>query len=571
MKVHRRGKGAVGLSQNDFVSSGGEGKIFRKNNLAYKIYYKPKNVPAEAHIDELSALKRSNIIVPIDILLDSRNKKIGYTTEWVDGIPMCKFFVGGFRQREGITDRHIIKLVENIKDTISYIHSHDIVMVDGNELNYIIGKDLVTPYFIDTTCWQTRSYPATVIMPSIRDYTSKTFNKMTDWFSFAVIACWLFTGVHPFRGKHDVYDKKFKDAVEKARQRVIDGVSIFNKNTRVARNARMNSIPKQYKAWFVRMFEKCERALPPAVAGAVSAGPVVVKTITGTNNFDIRVWKHFVDDVIWFTKLNGIYVTKTAKHMFIGKHKVDADRTTCVVFSPKYQIPVVARIVAGVVEFTSPEKGSIADTVLVGPRASELMIVENHLYYRLRDMLVEMRMVEMGDRRVIPATKEVWNIMPNSSKLFAGVVVQNMLGKMHVTIPLPREDGRSECVTISLPELDGYRIYDAKYLNHVLVVHGRKKNDYHTMVFRFDKDHLKYDIRVAECDDIGDVNMTVLDNGIAVMILKEGALEAFGNRPFVGDIKSIRDPVITPDMRLCKDGTRAMFIRGNEIYTIKMT
>jgi len=69
---------------------------------------------------------------------------------------------------------------------------------------------------------------------------------------------------------------------------------------------------------------------------------------------------------------------------------------------------------------------------------------------------------------------------------------------------------------------------------------------------------------------LGEVNFTVLDNGIGIHIPKNGLLEVFGNRPFVNDVQGIKDSVISRDMKLCKDGVKAMFIKDKKIYTIKM-
>ena len=229
-------------------------------------------------------------------------------------------------------------------------------------------------------------------MSSIRDWTNKTFNKLTDWFSFGVLACWLFTGIHPFRGKHDYYDKKYKDSIEKAKQRVIDGISIFNNNVRVAPNAKMNNVPKHYKNWFIELFEKCKRLLPPMTAGSVVSIPLSVKTITGTNNFIIKAYKTFDNDIIWYTKINGIEVTKTTKYIDFKREKIDADPGTNIVFSPKYQIPLIVEIKNGFINLSSPD-GKIFDNYQP-PKATELMVVKNTLYYRTYDKLIEMKMTE---------------------------------------------------------------------------------------------------------------------------------------------------------------------------------
>jgi hypothetical protein len=568
MKVYKRGKKtATNLTQKDFVTSGGEGKIYHVGNLAYKVYHNPKGMPPEAKINELTVLNRPNIIRPIDILMDKRNQIIGYSTKWVDGIPLCKVFVAGFRKREGIKDDHVIKLVENIKETIDFIHSKKIIMVDGNEMNYIVGKDHTTPYFIDTTCWQTPSFPAQVIMPSIRDWKTKGFNEMSDWFSFGVISCWLFTGVHPFKGKHDKYDKKYPDIIERMRHRVLDCISIFNTNVRVAANAHLNKVPGHYRDWFLRVFEKGERIPPPGKAGVIVFAPITVRTIKGTNNFVIDLWKTFDEDVLGFSKVNGIQVVKTTGHLSFKRRVLESSPTKDVVFSPKYQIPIVAEIKDGFLELDAPDGG-----IGIGSRfaASELMVINNTLYYRYYDQFRGVSLVENGSRKVYPTTTGAHMIMPKSSLVFSGVVIQNMLGKIYATIPVPRDGSPAACYDIQMPELDGYRILDAKHSNRVLVVFGQKKSEYHTLIFRFDSQYSDHDFRKVDCDNVGEVNMTVLDNGIAIVIPKDGVLEAFSNKPHISDVKSIHDQVINTGMKLCNDGTKAMFIRDNEIYTISM-
>ena len=72
------------------------------------------------------------------------------------------------------------------------------------------------------------------------------------------------------------------------------------------------------------------------------------------------------------------------------------------------------------------------------PRADEIMIVKNHLYYRYKGMLVEMAVKDHPtENKIMPVVKHEWQIMANSSKLLAGVVYQNMLGVPYISIPVP--------------------------------------------------------------------------------------------------------------------------------------
>ena len=147
-KVIERGKGEVRFGKNDFASSGGEAKVYKKGNVCYKVFHTPKKMIPEAKITELQVLNKDNIVKPENILLNEKNTPIGFTSKWVDGIPMCKVFVTGFRKRMGISDESTIELVKRMQETITFIHSHKCLIVDGNEMNYLVGNDLITPYFI---------------------------------------------------------------------------------------------------------------------------------------------------------------------------------------------------------------------------------------------------------------------------------------------------------------------------------------------------------------------------------------------------------------------------------------
>ena len=156
---HIQGKNKkVKFTQNDFVAKGGEGSIYRRGNVIYKIYEDPLKMIPEAKIKELNTVNDNNIIKPIDIILDPSNTIVGFTMRYVKGEALCKLFTNDFRNRNNITEDMIIELVENIKNSTYKIHESKCLIVDGNEFNYMVDDSFIVPYFIDINSWQTPSF-----------------------------------------------------------------------------------------------------------------------------------------------------------------------------------------------------------------------------------------------------------------------------------------------------------------------------------------------------------------------------------------------------------------------------
>jgi hypothetical protein len=68
----------INLDKNSFVTSGGEAKIYVKNNICFKIYHEIKNIISLNKFKELSILDLPNIIKPEQLVFDIQKKPIGY-------------------------------------------------------------------------------------------------------------------------------------------------------------------------------------------------------------------------------------------------------------------------------------------------------------------------------------------------------------------------------------------------------------------------------------------------------------------------------------------------------------
>lgn len=560
-----RGKGAVQLSDDhDYVADGGEGRIYAKGSVVYKIYLDPAHMIPEAKIAELAVLDHPNIVRPKDILLNDKNQPIGFTMDRVQGTELCRLFNTVFLTSQNITPEMLLKLVETIQDITQFIHNHGCLIVDGNELNYLVDDTTyVTPFFIDVNSYQTPGFPASALNEFFGDPHAKTFSTLSDWFTFGIVACKIFVGVHPYKGSHPQYGKK--DML----QRMRDNVSIFNPDTQLPVAARdFSYIPGAYYEWFVKIFEKGERLPPPYAAGLLKVTPVKIEFIQSTGNFTITLLRTYDAPILAHTAVAGTHVVSTPNAMYVGKTRYDyPGRESRVVFTPKTLIPLLVRVrtADNMLVITDMQGMPLNLTVKV---SRPPLIVEHTIYAVNQGDLTEIVLHEIGGKAVA-AVANVWKIMPQSSVNFDGLIFQTVVGKAYVVIPYQRS-GKSYCAIKPIPELDAYRIINGKHDNRVCMLIGFKDHTYHRLILRFDEKYDQYDLRVVEDIDYPSLNFVTLANGVVVSMDEQAALEVFMNTPGSAKLKRIEDPTIKTDMILSKDGTTAMFFTDKRLYTLRM-
>jgi hypothetical protein len=159
--------------------------------------------------------------------------------------------------------------------------------------------------------------------------------------------------------------------------------------------------------------------------------------------------------------------------------------------------------------------------------------------------------------------------MSKSSQFLNGMIYQNVLGKACLVIPKPKVGKNSSCQIIFMPILDGYRIIDGKYENGICMIIGSKANQYDKMIIRINENGT-YECRVMNDIDLNSINFVTLDNGVCVSINDDELIEVFTNDLKSIKINQIKDPDINSLMNLCKNGTKVMFFKNNELYSMSM-
>jgi len=560
MQIYVNGQ-QITLTQKDYVTKGGEGSIYKKGDVAFKIYEDLNKMIPVAKIGELSQLDHDSIVRPQAVVYNDKKHELGFTMAWLGGnkYAMCKMFTNNFRKNNNIENDQVIQLVENIKQATQFIHDHKCLIVDNNELNYMVADDFVTPYFIDVNAWKTRSYPPTAIMPSIRDWTTDDFTVLSDWFSFAIVTFQLFVGIHPFKGKHPGYKKN------DFTKRIRECVSVMNSSVTLPPTVRdFNLIPAAYKDWYYKLFENGERKPPPQTPGMAGVAQVVVHLIQSTDNFSIRELQEFKEDVLYHDATLGL--TKTPNRIYLGRADYKVQSDVEVLFTPLKNQPILVKHTDNRVKFNA--QGFIGDDPKLDVECTDMAIINNTLFLKNRERLMEITFKHMGEK-IHPIIKTTWTIEPNSSQIFTNVIVQSVLGKAYLAIPLPTFD-KSSFIIKPVPELNDFQIMDAKYENQICVLTGHKGGVYSRFIIVFDPKHTKYVCRITDDVDYAPINFTCLDNGVCVLITDDDAIEIFLNRIDKDGVKRIEDPIINSTMRLCKEGNQVRFFRDNKVYEIKM-
>lgn len=585
MRVFIQGSATpIDLTQKDYLAQGGEGTVFVKGKKAFKVYHDPSKMIPQGKFHELASIQDPNVIRPQELLTDVRNGVIGYTMPFIDGgYPLCQLFPKSFRDREGIQPGTIADLVTKMQRSIDNVHRSGVLIVDLNEMNFLTTKKFDNVYFIDADSYQTKHYPATAIMDSIRDWTihGGQWSELSDWYSFAVLSFQLFTGVHPFRGKYHGQKAEFRtklatdaddDAFAITRRRMIGNISVMHPEVGVPPSAYpLSVIPQAYRKWYEDIFINGRRLPPP--------GKVVVTVTTFVNPTTVTVvgtYVDFIDLLVGWKPIGN--VTAFYSSPIIGAPPVV--ETDAGVYLDKQIIPVPMHR-ASVCGFSTKVGRAVVGTVLDGKlwlsnvtdRANipfELTIKEaasydGRIYVRTDDQIHEVALTDIGSG-VIASSRVVTNVMPLATRLFSGVAIQSMLGSTYASIFV--ETGKSH--QIRIPQLDKHRVIDAKYDRGVMMVVAEKNGKYCRMVLRFDSDGT-YDIRLIPDIAAGYVtNFATLDSGVVVCLNEDDRLELFSKEKGSSSIKVIDDKSLSGDMTIGRHAGSPIVYHGKNVFKLRM-
>jgi hypothetical protein len=204
-------------------------------------------------------------------------------------------------------------------------------------------------------------------------------------------------------------------------------------------------------------------------------------------------------------------------------------------------------------------------TTTIQVAAVELARSAERFYIRSGTQVLEVDLTDLPAAVLVTASHPVANVLESASRLFEGCAIQNMLGSVFVSLfPSPRAGYQ-----VRMPELDAYKIVEAKFEGGVLMVIGAKTGIYDRLIFRFDANFATYDLRTVPNISPAGLNF-VVSRGVCVSLTEEEKIEAFPVAKGSPGIKTASDAAIGSDMRLLHVSGRVGFARGVAVSTMSM-
>lgn len=361
--------------------------------------------------------------------------------------------------------------------------------------------------------------------------------------------------------------------------------SVFNSDVSYPKGPTLpfDVIPSHYRDWYEATFDRGEREPPPTGSRPIAwRAPKRQKVETGVLQLELLVETD--DEVLAvFGFAPGAYqhgsplAVITPEGVLIQNRLRPCAPDALVTWAAARRTPAQsvglridklgAPLAVGVRRGQLVVRDLDADKLLdVSCAAESVVLSDRSVYAHAGDqiLLLDFIVTQNGTRL---APQVVGNAHPRTTKAYSGCFMQNLLGVHYVTL-LP---GGGTCHQIPLPELKNYRVVDAAYDNHVLmVVATDAKGGYDRFVFRFNKAFDTHDVRRVEDITYAGLNFVSLDKGIVVAIDEEDRLEVFPVTVGADAMKLIGDPSVQGRRALYRQGDRVLMARDNCLYRVSL-
>jgi hypothetical protein len=556
-KVYLDNYGFINLTDQNYIASGGEASVYKYSNYALKIYHDKTKCIEEEKIKELSLISSNNVLKPINLIYDEKKKYIGYSMDYApDTEPICKLFTKNFKYTNNISINDITELVKDIQKSISEIHKSNCLVVDLNEMNILSDNSFKKSIFIDVDSYQTKNFKATAIMESIRDRTVKNDNwtELSDWYSFAIIAFQLYIGIHPYKGKHPSY--KANEWIK----RMDDNISVFDKNVSLPSVCESFSIiPQKYLDWFKALFVNGIRELPPILDQIQTSiiNPISTKIIHSNQNFTISEIITLNERILEYKSIFGVNYFITNKGWYKENKFISDLQNGSNITYTNINEPIICNLENQKLSFKTQDMNVISNI-----SATNYYVLENKVFSLFENNLIESSFLTFGKNH-IHKTKNYQ--VSYASKLYDGCIIQDLLDKKYITFI-----ENDLFINIQIKELECHRILEVVRKKNFAVIIAEKNGYYDRFIIHFDFKNtfnIKYEIRISNNVDYNNINFTVLDNGIAILLVEDEKIEVFRDN---STIKLVDNSPFNHSMKLISSNNNVYFIDNNKLFNLKL-
>lgn len=551
--------------------SGGEGAIYKpSSDIIIKLYHDRAKMKSDGMPQKLTMLSKINspfIVNPKGLVYENQ-APIGYYMKFEEGESLAKVITSAYRQRENFTDADTLELVNNMRTAVQTAHDSQAILVDANELNWLVKKEkkTVQPKLLDVDSWKIGQWDASVIMASIRDWHTKGFNEGSDWFSWAIVTFQLFAGIHPYKGGLDGFKMNDIESRMKAKK------SVFTPNVRLNSAVRdFNAIPGPLLDWYEAVFQNEDRSIPPyphMVSNKAPKAAVVKRTIVQATDNMLNLDKLYdnTQDIPIYIFSCGI--VRTHKDNLVDLHtgivypkKVEG--VSCEIISTTHGLLLAEIFLDDTLKFTLLTKDGKATPVNSILTGGKLLRYQNRLFIASPAGLTEVTVKVFAEPKLV--ILQMWQYLYNSTNWFHGVGIQDALGAMYLIAPF----GDKSVEYIRARELDNLRVVNAmagtRYI--VAVTLDSKTGEYSRHEFIFDAKYSSYTYKNNVCSS-SELNTAMLPKGVIAYIADDGhmVIEA----PTSGQVTDVKDSKIKSSFTIFNWENRVVYTDDHQVWAVSL-
>lgn len=526
---------SITLSKANFIASGGEGNVYSHGSKAIKIYHDPSKMIPIGKIQELSKLTPKNVLVPRDICLVKDNP-VGFVMDCINERIFLKWVCDkGWKLNNNVTGETLEKIFNIMRKTTIILHNEGCVVGDYNIFQFLLGKNFKTVYFVDTDSYQTKSYPCTAIMDTVRDRTVPfgEFSKQTDWFGFAVTTFEVICGIHPYMGRHPNYSKKDS----KSLKMMDNNISVFHSGVTLPKMAEpISALPKNTQDWYKAVFVNNERSIPPEAKDTIVTGPTQ-RSIISDDTFECKILYQFETKIIDSKFINGNFYTLCVNRKLYKNSNI------------KYTHFDIKNILGYC--------GGKEEVAILNNNNS---ISLNGICYSNLNGTIYKHLHTNSFSISISSPEKVDEVPELSTQVFKGCYIYEIFGIKGIATPTDKG-------FINRPiGLQKHRIVDAcwDYSNNlgVAIIISEFQGKYFRTTYTLIKN--SESVHTEECDSNEKANVVVLDRGIGITFISDEKMNIITSL----GTKEIKNPPIDSSIKLITDRLKLIGIVGDKLIQI---